>query len=72
MKNLNLVWIDGAHGYPVVAMDVINSYRLLNDGGIAFIDDTWTSTKVSHKLYKSVGGLESLEDLSDAGLIEKF
>lgn len=71
-EKFDLIWIDGAHGYPVVAMDVINSYRLLNDGGIVFIDDIWTSTKVSNKLYKSVGGLESLEALRDAGLIQEF
>ena len=35
----DLIWIDGAHGYPVVACDIINSYRLLDNNGIAMIDD---------------------------------
>ena len=25
----DLVWVDGAHGYPTVVSDIINAYRLL-------------------------------------------
>jgi len=29
-KKYDLIWIDGAHGYPVVCADIINSLHLLN------------------------------------------
>ena len=31
--------IDGAHGYPTVAMDIINSLRLANINAYILIDD---------------------------------
>ena len=71
-EKFDLVWIDGAHGYPVVAMDIINSYRLLNYGGHILIDDIWTSARTSDKFYKSVGGFEALGALKDADLIDDF
>ena len=43
--SFDLIWIDGAHGYPVVSMDVINSYRLCNQNGFVLI--------VAHYSYKS-------------------
>jgi len=68
----DLIWIDGAHGYPVVAMDIINSFRLASDGGYVLIDDIWKSVKISDKMYKSISGLESLQSLVDAHLISSF
>ena len=70
--NYDLIWIDGAHGYPVVAMDIINAYRNCKEEGIILIDDIWTDVNVSDKLYKSSGGYESLNVLLDANLIKKF
>ncbi len=68
----DLIWIDGAHGYPVVAMDIINAFRLCNDGGFALIDDVWTSTDFSDRYYKSTGALECMLELKNAGLISGF
>ena len=70
--SFDLIWIDGAHGYPVVAMDVVNSYRLAKPGGYVLIDDIWTKTAKSDSMYNSVGGFESLTALSEARLIESF
>jgi predicted O-methyltransferase YrrM len=33
-KKYDLIWIDGAHGYPVVCADIINSLHLINNEGI--------------------------------------
>lgn len=71
-ENFDLIWIDGAHGYPVVAMDVINSYRLSNRGAFVLIDDVWEHTDASDKMYKSIGGLESLNALVSAKLIPEY
>lgn len=71
-EKYDLIWIDGAHGYPVVAMDIINAYRNCSEEGIILIDDIWTDVNVSDKMYKSSGGYESLNVLLDANLIKKF
>ena len=71
-KKFDLIWIDGAHGYPVVAMDVINSWRLANKGAFVLIDDIWKSVGSSDSMYKSIAGFEALNALVDAGLISKY
>jgi len=71
-ERYDLIWIDGAHGYPVVAMDLINSVRLINSNGIIMIDDIYTNKLTSDKFYKSVGGIESLEAMKNANLISKY
>lgn len=68
----DLIWIDGAHGYPVVAMDVINAFRLSKVGGYVLVDDIWITGGAADRFYKSVGGFESLRELRSAGLIDDF
>jgi len=71
-ERFDLIWIDGAHGYPIIAMDIINSFRLSNPGGYILIDDVWLRRTSSDQMYRSVGALESLEALKTAGLIEHY
>jgi len=71
-ETFDLIWVDGAHGYPVVAMDIINSFRLVNEGGYVLCDDIWTSVRSSDEWYTSIGGFESLKVLKNAGLISSF
>ena len=68
----DLVWVDGSHGYPIVAMDIVNSLRLTRVGGYILIDDIWKTTYRSDKHYKSVGGFESLEALKKANAIDSY
>ena len=70
--HFDLIWVDGAHGYPVVAMDVINSIRLLNPSGFLLIDDVWTERARSDSVYRSIAAYESLEAMRDAKLIHEF
>ena len=70
-EKFDLIWIDGAHGYPVVAMDVINSFRLAHFGAYILIDDIWVRTR-SDNNYESIGGYESCNALKDASLISSF
>lgn len=71
-NQFDLVWIDGAHGYPVVAMDIINSLRLATDGGLVLIDDVWTDIEASDPIYNSIGAYESLRALVSANAIAWF
>lgn len=71
-ESFDFIWIDGAHGYPVVAMDIINSFRLANNGAYIMIDDIFQSVSQSDKMYKSNGGYMSLKTLVEAKLIPEF
>lgn len=53
-ETFDLIWIDGAHGYPVVTIDIVNSFRLIGKDGLIFIDDIYTNAAVSDSMYKSV------------------
>ena len=68
----DLVWVDGSHGYPIAAMDIVNSLRLTRVGGYILIDDIWKTTYRSDKHYKSVGGFESLEALKKSDVIDSY
>jgi predicted O-methyltransferase YrrM len=69
-KKFDLIWIDGAHGYPVVCIDIINSLRLLNDGGLIMCDDIYINKITSDKMYNSNAAFETLMELSNEKIIE--
>ena len=71
-EKFDLIWIDGAHGYPVVSMDIVNSYRLCNKNGYVLLDDVWKQVDYSDKFSKSIASYESLNALKDAKLINNF
>lgn len=66
----DLIWVDGAHGYPTVAIDIANSLRLLNSKGILICDDVWINTIEEDSMYKSVATYETLEALRHAKQIK--
>lgn len=68
----DLIWIDGAHGYPVVAMDFVNAYRLANKNAFVLIDDVYESVDFSDDMYKSIAGFEALNAFVNANLISKY
>ena len=69
-NKFDLIWVDGAHGYPVIAMDIINSLGCLASDGRMFVDDVWTKRTKNDANYRSIGAYESLLALKQAGLIE--
>ena len=71
-NSFDLIWIDGAHGYPIIAMDIVNSIRLVNSEGVIMIDDVFTKNKINHPFYKSIGAYESLLALQEAKSIDGF
>ena len=69
-EKFDLIWIDGAHGYPVVAIDIVNAVRLLNETGIGLCDDVYLIGKTSDSIYRSNASIETLSELSFSKLIK--
>ena len=72
-KSYDLIWIDGAHGYPILPIDISNAIRLISKEGIILCDDIFISAKIkSDNMYKSNAGIETLNVLKNAGLINYY
>ena len=69
-SKFDLIWVDGAHGYPVVAIDLINSLRMVTPSGYVMCDDVYDFTHSNDSQYRSTGASETLNELSDAGMIK--
>jgi predicted O-methyltransferase YrrM len=69
-KKFDLIWVDGAHGYPVVTVDISNSIRLLSNGGIMMCDDVFINQNFNmDKMYNSIATFETLNSFKEEGLI---
>ena len=70
-KKYDLIWIDGAHGYPTVCIDIINSLNLISDNGLILCDDVYTNRdySVDHSMYQSSATIETLKELKKVNLI---
>ena len=70
-KKYDLIWIDGAHGYPIVCIDIINSLHLINEGGIIICDDIYLnlSKNNSDNMYHSIASYETLNELKKQNVI---
>lgn len=69
----DLIWIDGDHGYPVVAIDIMNAIRLLNPSGIALCDDVQIASTIGNggnSMYGSLGAHQTLLALQAGGVID--
>ena len=64
----DLIWVDGAHGYPHACCDIANSIRLLSSQGILMCDDVWTKLRVSDSIYSSIASWETLQAYDSAGI----
>lgn len=70
-EKYDLIWVDGAHGFPVVAIDIANALRLLSEGGIMACDDVWVGigAENSDGMYVSCAAYETLKSLEHAKMI---
>ena len=70
-EKYDLIWIDGAHGYPVVCIDIINSLNLISNNGFILCDDIYTELKYSDsdRMYNSTASYETLNALNKQNLI---
>ena len=62
-NNYDLIWIDGAHGNPVVTSDVVNSTRLLKKDGFMLIDDIWKNRLFNDQIYHSTAAYQIINEL---------
>jgi predicted O-methyltransferase YrrM len=70
-ENYDLIWVDGDHGYPIVAIDVVNAVRLIGANGFVLCDDV-RKTGRGHpesNMYGSVGAYQTLCALQEAGSV---
>ena len=51
-ENYDLIWIDGDHTIPVIAMDMINSIRAINKNGYILVDDVCTNISITNLLMR--------------------
>lgn len=65
----DLIWVDGAHGYPVVAIDILNAYRLINEDGLVACDDVYLYRNGGDNMYFSKASLEVLKELQENNLV---
>ena len=72
IKRSRFNWIDGAHGYPVVCIDIIKALHILNDKGIIVCDDVHKNLNQinSDRMYHSIASYETLKELSKENLIK--
>ena len=70
-KKYDLIWIDGAHGYPVVCIDIINSLHLIKENGLILCDDVILNLNHgnSSKMYASIASFETLNELKKQKLV---
>ena len=68
-ESFDMVWVDGAHGYPVIAIDIANSLRLLKNDGLLLCDDVFISAGKDDPMYRSRAGFETLTAFHQAALI---
>ena len=75
-ENQDLIWIDGAHGYPNVTADITNCLRILSPEGILMCDDVWKKLDGSHGYpkksdqFSSTATFETLSAFSNAKMIQ--
>ena len=65
----DLIWVDGAHGYPIVTSDITNSISLMNKKSILMCDDIWKKSKKNDDMYQSIAGFRTLTSFEEAKII---
>jgi len=72
-KKFDLIWVDGAHGYPFVTIDLINSVRLLSENSILMCDDVWfRKPKNQDNMYSSIAAKETLDLFEKIQITKNF
>ena len=66
----DLIWVDGAHGYPIVTSDITNSITLMDKKSILMCDDIWKKSNRNDDMYESTAGFETLNSFEEAKIIK--
>ena len=65
----DVVWVDGDHSYPIVAVDIVNSLRIVRPNGVVLCDDVYLG-RSDHSAWVGDETSATLEALERAGLVE--
>ncbi len=71
-KSFDLIWVDGAHGYPVLPLDLYNSCRLIKKNGLVVVDDVFTNLRKSDEMYRSTAAIQTFKLFKDIGIIRNY
>ena len=71
-KNFDLIWIDGAHGYPFVTIDITNCLKVLSSDGFLICDDIYKKIEKSDSFYRSEAAMQTLTSYLNAKVILEF
>ena len=71
-KSFDIIWVDGAHGYPVLPLDLNNAIRLIRENGVVIVDDVFIRLRKTDKIYRSTAAIETLKLFKENNLITNF
>lgn len=71
-KSFDLIWVDGAHGFPVLPLDLYNSIRLIRKGGLVVIDDVFVDLRKTDDMYRSTAAIQTLKLFQKNNLINNY
>ena len=71
-KSFDLIWVDGAHGYPVLPLDLYNSCRLIKKNGVVVVDDVFINLRKQDEMYRSTAAVQTLKLFKETGLIRDY
>lgn len=66
----DLIWLDGAHGYPIASIDFTNCIRMLSRQGKLVCDDVYLNIWKEDPNYFSKAIIDSLRAFSQAEIID--
>lgn len=66
----DLIWVDGSHAYPEVAIDISNAIRMSKKNSLILCDDIYINKILGDKMYNSYASFETINHFSQAGLID--
>jgi len=70
-SKFDLIWIDGAHCYPEVAIDIMNSLNIINVNGMVICDDVYKKKfPLDEEMYISLATFQTLEILKKNNIID--
>lgn len=69
-ESFDLIWIDGAHGFPFVAIDITNALRMVNQNGIILCDDVYLNSKKQDSMTESTATWITLQKYQAASKIK--
>ena len=67
-NSFDLIWVDGAHGYPVLPLDLYNACRLIKKNGHVVVDDVFTNLRKTDEMYRSTAAIQTLQLFHETNL----